>query len=169
MYKWSIHTYHKLLIVLKISFILVIYWDKKSLSCYFTIWTQQLKNQIFFIKSFMEVPLYMGIDSFKYWTAIYLIWFFLTGYWYRNIIKAKKRLKKQVCIALRQKTRNLFLMVPHWNWLWTVTTDPVWHFPHQNVTKYIKVSCYSFNMNIMQYFGKYSPCTRCTCTEGIEI
>jgi hypothetical protein len=55
------------------------------------------------------------------------------------------------------------------NWLWTVTTDPVWHFPHQNVTKYIKVSCYSFNMSIMQYFGKYSPCTRCTCTEDIEI
>jgi hypothetical protein len=20
-----------------------------------------------------------------------------------------------------------------------------------------------------KYFGKYSPCTRCTCTEGIEI
>jgi hypothetical protein len=60
-------------------------------------------------------------------------------------------------------------MVPHSNWIWTVTTDPVWHFPHQNVTKYIKVSCYSFNMNSMQYFGKYSPCTRCTCTEGIEI
>jgi hypothetical protein len=53
-------------------------------------------------------------------------------------------------------------MVPRSNWLWTVTTDPVWHFPHQNATKYIKVSCYSFNMNIMQYFGKYSPCTRCT-------
>jgi hypothetical protein len=69
----------------------------------------------------------------------------------------------------RQKTRNLILMVPHSNWLWTITTDPVLHFPHQNVTKYIKVSCYSFNMNIMQYFGKYSPCTRCTCTEGIEI
>ena len=61
------------------------------------------------------------------------------------------------------------LMVPRSNWLWTVTTDPVWHFPHQIVIKYIKVSCYSFNMNIMQYFGKYSPCTRCTCTEGIEI
>jgi len=27
----------------------------------------------FFIKSFMEVPLYMDINSFKYWTAIYLI------------------------------------------------------------------------------------------------
>ena len=26
----------------------------------------------------------------------------------------------------RQKT--LILMVPHSNWLWTVTTDPVWHF-----------------------------------------
>jgi hypothetical protein len=60
----------------------------------------------------------------------------------------------------RQKTRNLILMVPHSNWLWRVTTDPVWHFPHQNVTKYIKVSCYSFNMNIMQYCGKYSPCTK---------
>jgi hypothetical protein len=24
-----------------------------------------------------------------------------------------------------QKTRNLILMVPHSNWLWTVTTDPV--------------------------------------------
>jgi hypothetical protein len=36
-------------------------------------------------------------------------------------------------------------------------------FPHQNVTKYIKVSCYVSNMNIMQYFGKFSPCTRCTC------
>ena len=35
----------------------------------------------------------------------------------------------------RQKTRNLILMVPHSNWLWTVTTDPVWHFPHQNVYK----------------------------------
>jgi hypothetical protein len=49
------------------------------------------------------------------------------------------------------------LMVPHSNWIWTVTTDPVWNFPHQNVTKYIKVSCYGFNMNIMQYFGKISP------------
>jgi hypothetical protein len=48
MYKWSIYTCHKLLIVLKISFILVIYWDKKPLSCYFKIWTQQLKNQIIF-------------------------------------------------------------------------------------------------------------------------
>jgi hypothetical protein len=63
----------------------------------------------------------------------------------------------------RQKTKILVLMVPHSNWLWTVTTDPVWHFLHQNVTKYIKVSCYSYNMNIMQYFGKYSSCTRCTC------
>jgi hypothetical protein len=60
----------------------------------------------------------------------------------------------------RQKTRNLILMVPCSNWLWTVTTDPVWHFPHQNVTKYFKVSCYSFNMNIMQYFGKYPPCKK---------
>ena len=67
---------------------------------------------------------------------------FLTGYWYRNINKAKKRLKKQVVIALRQKTRNLILMVPHSNWLWTVITDPVWHFPHQNVTKYINTSKY---------------------------
>jgi hypothetical protein len=25
----------------------------------------------------------------------------------------------------RQKTRNLILMVPRSNWLWTVTTDPV--------------------------------------------
>ena len=74
-----------------------------------------------------------------------------------------------VLLLLDKKTRNLILMVPCSNWLWTVTTDPVWHFPHQNVTKYIKVSCCSFNMNIMQYFGKYSPCTRCTCTEGIEI
>ena len=82
---------------------------------------------------------------------------FLTGYWYRNINKARKKLEKQVFIAFRQKTKNLMLMIPCSNWLWTVTTDPVWHFPHQNVTKYIKVSCYSFNLNIMQYFGKYSP------------
>ena len=27
----------------------------------------------FFIKTFMEVPLYMDINSSKYWTAIYLI------------------------------------------------------------------------------------------------
>jgi hypothetical protein len=71
--------------------------------------------------------------------------------------------------GITQKTRNLILMVPRSNWLWTVTTDPVWHLPHQNVTKYTKVSCCSFNMNIMQYLGKYSPCTRCTCTKGIEI
>jgi hypothetical protein len=54
------------------------------------------------------------------------------------------------------------LMAPHSNWLWTVTTDPVWHFPHQNVKKYIKVSYYDFNMNIMQYFGKVFPCARQT-------
>jgi hypothetical protein len=30
----------------------------------------------FFIESFMEVPLYMDINYFKYWTAIYLIYFF---------------------------------------------------------------------------------------------
>ena len=47
----SIYACHKLLIVLKISFILVIYWDKKPLSCYFTISTQQLKNQIFSLKA----------------------------------------------------------------------------------------------------------------------
>ena len=168
MYKWSIYTCHKLLIVLKISFILVIYWDKKPLSCYFTIWTQQLKNEIFSLKA-----------SWRYlciWTLIlsniglpYNWYSFLTGYWYRNINKARKKLEKQIFIAFRQKTKNLMLMVPCSNWLWTVTTDPVWHFPHQNVIKYIKVSCYSFNLNIMQYFGKYSACTRCTCTEGIEI
>jgi hypothetical protein len=28
----------------------------------------------FFIKNFTEVPLYMVINSFKYWTAIYLIY-----------------------------------------------------------------------------------------------
>jgi hypothetical protein len=27
----------------------------------------------FFIKSFMEVPLYMDINSFKYWTAIKIL------------------------------------------------------------------------------------------------
>ena len=31
---------------------------------------------------------------------------FLTGYWYRNINKARKRLEKPVFIALRQKRRN---------------------------------------------------------------
>jgi hypothetical protein len=36
----------------------------------------------------------------------------LTGYWYRNINKAKKRLKKQVCIALRQK-------IQVWSWFST--------------------------------------------------
>jgi hypothetical protein len=35
----------------------------------------------------------------------------------KDINKAKKRLKKQVFIALRQKARNLFLMVKHSNWL----------------------------------------------------
>ena len=100
MYKWSIYTCHKMLIALKISFILVIYWDKKPLSCYFTIWTQQLKNQIFSLKA-----------SWRYlciWTLIlsniglpYTWYSFLTGYWYWNINKARKRLKKQVCIALR--------------------------------------------------------------------
>ena len=50
----------------------------------------------------MEVPLYMDINSFKYWTAIYIPDIvFLTGYWYRNINKARKRLEKQVFIALR--------------------------------------------------------------------
>ena len=132
MYKWSIYTWHKLLIVLKISFILVIYWYKNPLSCYFTIWTQQLKNQIFLIKT-----------SWRY----LCIW---TGYWYRNINKAMKRLEKQVLIDLRQKARILILIVPRSNWLWTLTADPVWHFSHQNVPKYIKVSCYSFNMNIME-------------------
>ena len=34
----------------------------------------------FFIKSFMEVPLYMDINSFKYWTAIIPDIVFLTGY-----------------------------------------------------------------------------------------
>jgi magnesium-transporting ATPase (P-type) len=71
------------------------------LLCYFTIWTQQLKNQIFSSKA-----------SWRYlyvWTLILsnirlpYTWysFFMTGYWYRNIIKAKKRLKKQIFIALR--------------------------------------------------------------------
>jgi hypothetical protein len=36
MHKWSRYICHKLLIVLKISFILVIYWDKKPLSYYKT-------------------------------------------------------------------------------------------------------------------------------------
>jgi hypothetical protein len=143
MYKCSKYTCHKLLIVLKISFILVIYWDKKPLSCYFTIWTKQLKNEI---------------CSFKASWRYLCIW---------TLILQKVRETSLYCSYA--KTRYLIVMVPHSNWLWTVTTDPVWHFPHQNVTKYIKVSCYSFNMNSMQYFGKYSPCTRCTCTEGIEI
>jgi hypothetical protein len=43
----------------------------------------------------------------------------------KNINKAKKRIEKQVFIAFRQKTRNLMLMIPRSNWLWTVTTDPV--------------------------------------------
>jgi len=100
MYKWSIYTCHKMLIVLQISFILVIYWDEKPLSCYFTISTQQLKNLIFSLKA-----------SWRYlciWTLIlsniglpYTWYSFLTGYWCRNINKAKKRLKKEVFIALR--------------------------------------------------------------------
>jgi hypothetical protein len=41
----------------------------KPLSCYFTISTQQLKHQIFSLKASWR---YMNINSFKYWTAIYL-------------------------------------------------------------------------------------------------
>jgi hypothetical protein len=103
MYTWNIYTCHKLLIVLKISFILAIYWDKKPLLCYFTIWTQQLKNLIFSLKA-----------SWRYlcrWTLIlsniglpYTWYSFLTRYWSRNINKAKKRLEKQVYIALRCNT-----------------------------------------------------------------
>jgi hypothetical protein len=115
------------------------------------------------------ILLYMDIIFFQILDCHITDRVFMTGYWYWNINKAQKRLEKEVFIALRQKARNLIVMVPCSNCLWTVTTDPVWHFPHQNVTKYIKVSCYSFNMNIMHYFGKYSPLTRCTCTEGIEI
>jgi hypothetical protein len=39
--------------------------------------------------------------------------------------KANTRVEKQDCIAIGQKTRNLILMAPCLNWLWTVTTEPV--------------------------------------------
>jgi hypothetical protein len=63
----------------------------------------------------------------QYITSMKLIFNAISNLW-QNINKANKRLKKQVFIARRQKTRNLILMVPHSDWLWTVTTDPVWHF-----------------------------------------
>ena len=56
----------------------------------------------------MKIPLYMDINSFKYWTAIYIPDIvFLTGYWYRNINKARKRLEKQVFIALSVLPLNM--------------------------------------------------------------
>jgi hypothetical protein len=46
----------------------------------------------------------------------------------------------------RQKTRNLILMVPCSNWLWTVTTDQVWYFP----------KCYKIHQGVMlQLHYKY--------------
>jgi hypothetical protein len=41
-------------------------WNNMTMAFYLNI------LQVCFIKSFMKVPLYMDINSFKYWTAIYL-------------------------------------------------------------------------------------------------
>jgi hypothetical protein len=79
-YLWSIYACHKLLILLKISFILVIYWDKKPLSCYFTIWTQHLKNQIFSLKAwwiYNTIQYYDYLPLFKFLKKHFPQWLLL--------------------------------------------------------------------------------------------